>query len=129
MQENYTQSAAAVKRLAKRAAKSGGHGYIGSEHLLVGLIREEKGTAGALLRAHHAEYQKVSELIDTLVAVEDEASGLDGSEWSPRAGSILSDAAFLAQLLGSEAIGQSISCSPFCAIRSVWQRVCCTRWE
>lgn len=105
MQENYTQSAAAVKRLAKRAAKSGGHGYIGSEHLLIGLIREEKGTAGALLRAHHAEYQKVSGLIDRLVAPDGEAAGQNGEGWTPRAVSILSDASFLAQLLGDEAVG------------------------
>lgn len=105
MQENYTQSAAAVQRLAKRAARSCGHSYIGSEHLLIGLIKEDKGTAGALLRVHRVEYQKVCELIDRLVAPEGDTADTIQEGWTPRAAAILSDSAFLAQMLGSEAVG------------------------
>ena len=69
MQENYTESARAVQKLAKKTARVCGHNYVGSEHLLIGLIKEEKGTAGAILRAHHVEEQKLMELIDRLIAL------------------------------------------------------------
>ena len=51
-------------RLAReKAAKQGGHRYIGSEHLLTALVQEQEGTAGAILRENHVEEQKLLELI------------------------------------------------------------------
>ena len=47
MQLNYTENARQVLRLAEKAAKQGGHRYIGSEHLLTALVQEQEGTAGA----------------------------------------------------------------------------------
>ena len=38
MQERYTKQAENVLALAKEAASSCGHSYIGTEHLLVGLV-------------------------------------------------------------------------------------------
>lgn len=40
MQLNYTENARQVLRLAEKAAKQGGHRYIGSEHLLTALVQE-----------------------------------------------------------------------------------------
>ena len=51
MQLNYTENARQVLRLAEKAAKQGGHRYIGSEHLLTALVQEQEGTAGAILRS------------------------------------------------------------------------------
>ena len=45
MQERYTKQAENVLALAKEAASSCGHSYIGTEHLLVGLVEEKEGTA------------------------------------------------------------------------------------
>ena len=39
MQLNYTENARQVLRLAEKAAKQGGHRYIGSEHLLTALVQ------------------------------------------------------------------------------------------
>ena len=47
MQERYTKQAENVLALAKEAASSCGHSYIGTEHLLVGLVEEKEGTATA----------------------------------------------------------------------------------
>ena len=47
MQERYTKQAENVLALAKQAASSCGHSYIGTEHLLVGLVEEKEGTAGS----------------------------------------------------------------------------------
>ncbi len=43
MQERYTKQAENVLALAKEAASSCGHSYIGTEHLLVGLVEEKGG--------------------------------------------------------------------------------------
>ena len=66
MAEQYTNSAKTVIREARKAAQSFGHTYIGSEHLLLGLLREKEGTASRLLR----EYQEIVSLrqcVDALV--------------------------------------------------------------
>ena len=42
MQERYTKQAENVLVLAKQAASSCGHSYIGTEHLLVGLVEEKE---------------------------------------------------------------------------------------
>lgn len=105
MQENYTESAAAVLQHAKRAAKSCGHSYIGSEHLLIGLVQEPKGTAGVILRAHHVETEKLKELIDQLIAPEDRVQTLTQEGWSPRAKNILQDSVEIAGFLESRETG------------------------
>ena len=45
MRERFTENAEKVLKLAKKAAKNNGNGYIGSEHLLLGLLEEGEGTA------------------------------------------------------------------------------------
>ena len=44
MQSRYTQNALQVQKLAREAARECGHSYAGSEHLLIGLLREPEGT-------------------------------------------------------------------------------------
>jgi ATP-dependent Clp protease ATP-binding subunit ClpC len=47
----FTPRAKKVLELAVEEARLLGHSYIGSEHLLIGLIREEEGIAGKILRS------------------------------------------------------------------------------
>jgi len=47
----FTPRAKRVLELAVEEARLLGHSYIGSEHLLIGLIREEEGIAGKILRS------------------------------------------------------------------------------
>jgi ATP-dependent Clp protease ATP-binding subunit ClpC len=49
--ERNTPRAKKVLELAVEEARLLGHSYIGSEHLLIGLIREEEGIAGKILRS------------------------------------------------------------------------------
>ena len=48
--ERFTQRARRVLSLAHEEAERLHHNYIGTEHLLLGLIREEGGVAGRVLR-------------------------------------------------------------------------------
>lgn len=43
--EQFTKKAASALKLAAKAARRRGHSYIGSEHLLLGLLEEGEGTA------------------------------------------------------------------------------------
>ena len=46
MERQFTRQAENALKLATTIAKSCGHGYIGTEHLLAGLLKEPEGTAG-----------------------------------------------------------------------------------
>ena len=49
MENKFTPRAEESLRLAQEAAEEMGHGYGGSEHLLLGLMREEEGIAHRVL--------------------------------------------------------------------------------
>lgn len=105
MQVNYTESARRAQKLAGKAARVCGHSYIGSEHLLIGLVQEEKGTAGMILRSHGVELQKLRELIARLIAPQEETALADREGLTPRAQALVEDSQELAQILGSGSIG------------------------
>ena len=69
MQERYTKQAENVLVLAKQAASSCGHSYIGTEHLLVGLVEEKEGTAGRVLEEFGIQADKTLALIDELLSL------------------------------------------------------------
>jgi len=50
--ERFTKRARAVVELAREEFVALGHGHLGPEHLLLGLLREDGGVGGQLLRAH-----------------------------------------------------------------------------
>ena len=58
----YTQNAADVLGLAEKAAKNRGRGCIGTEDLLLGLLREGKGTAAIVLKNNKVQKEKLEEL-------------------------------------------------------------------
>ena len=64
--ERFTQRARRVLSLAHQEAERMRHNYIGTEHLLLGLIREEGGVAGRVLRELGLEANRVQEIIERL---------------------------------------------------------------
>ncbi len=65
--ERFTQRARRVLGLAHQEAERMRHNYIGTEHLLLGLIRDEGGVAGRVLRELGLEANRVQEVIERLV--------------------------------------------------------------
>lgn len=65
--ERFTQRARRVLSLAHQEAERMRHNYIGTEHLLLGLIEEDGGVAGRVLRELGLEPQRVQEMIERLV--------------------------------------------------------------
>ncbi len=64
--ERFTQRARRVLSLAQEEAERLQHNYIGTEHLLLGLMREEGGIAGRVLRDLGAEQRRVEELVERM---------------------------------------------------------------
>ncbi len=64
--ERFTQRARRVLSFAQEEAERLHHGYIGTEHLLLGLIREEGGVAGRVLRELGLEYRRILEMVERL---------------------------------------------------------------
>lgn len=64
--ERFTQRARRVLSLAHQEAERMRHNYIGTEHLLIGLIREEGGVAGRVLRELGLDVNRVQEIVERL---------------------------------------------------------------
>ncbi|HLT96902.1 MAG TPA: ATP-dependent Clp protease ATP-binding subunit [Acidimicrobiia bacterium] len=79
----FTPRAKKVLELSLREALQLGHNYIGTEHLLLGLIREGEGVAAQVLQQLGAELQKVRQSVIQLLSgpgsSEEQPSGASGS--------------------------------------------------
>ncbi|MFN2145199.1 MAG: Clp protease N-terminal domain-containing protein, partial [Anaerolineales bacterium] len=73
--ERLTQRAKKVLSLAHQEAERMRHGYIGTEHLLLGLIIEDGGVASRVLRELGLEVKRVTELVERLSAPGTESAG------------------------------------------------------
>ena len=101
----YTDSAKAALRLAERAAKESNSGYVGTEHLLLGLIREPEGVASNVLRQNGITEEKLSEMISSLRKEPGETAVLDRGGYTPRLYGILDNAAVLSRRYHSAEVG------------------------
>lgn len=67
--ERFTQRARRVLSLAHQEAERMRHNYIGTEHLLLGLIEEDGGVAGRVLRELGLEPERVQEMVERLTGI------------------------------------------------------------
>ncbi|MBI5055906.1 MAG: ATP-dependent Clp protease ATP-binding subunit [Nitrospirae bacterium] len=79
----FTPRAKKVLELAVEEARLLGHSYIGSEHLLIGLIREESGIAGKILRSLGANLLAVRQLAINLSTRKTQSSAKDRKTHTP----------------------------------------------
>lgn len=105
MHSEYTDKAKAALQLAEKAARSLKQGYVGTEHLLVGLMREKTGVAARVLFENGVEEQTVVDMIRDLIAVESTVAIRDRESYSPRAQKVLEEAAIQAQRFRAEKVG------------------------
>ena len=88
---NYTEQAERALKLARQFVVESHHSYIGTEHILVGLLREWEGTAGRLLADFGVTEEKLVKLIDELIAPGDTLDR-KSLRMSPRAQVVLEQA-------------------------------------
>ncbi len=101
----YTQSAAKALKYAAKAAKERKQQFIGTEHLLVGLMREPEGVASRILSENGLSEEQLMKMIEEIDAQSSPVAVLDKEGYSPRAAQVLEDAAYQAERYHSEKIG------------------------
>ena len=108
MRKKFTKQAQTALTLAKAAAIDFELGYIGTEHLLLGLLSETEGAAGRVLEEFQVDGKKLVELIDKLVTPA-EVGNVTEIEmkpvYSPRTEKVLESAVAEAQNSGCEKAG------------------------
>jgi len=102
--ERFTQRARRVLSLAQEEAERLQHNYIGTEHLLLGLIREEGGVAGRVLRELGLEQRRVDELVERMTRATPRTVGI-APELSPGTKRVLELAVDEARRMGHHYIG------------------------
>ena len=101
----YTESAEAVLKTAERESKKLKHYYIGSEHILLGLLKEQDGVAGTVLRSQAIDIEAVYDLISDLTLQGKGTILKERAGMSPRTERILEDAETLAEKYHSGTVG------------------------
>lgn len=104
MQTAYTAKAKKAIDIATRISKSLHHSYIGTEHILLSLLKEGTGVASQVLADNGVEYDKVLELIEELIAPGNAVAVLEDG-LSPRAAHVLEVSKAEAARFHSEKIG------------------------
>ncbi len=105
MQPKFTENAQTVLKHAAAIAKRLKQGYVGTEHILAGLLKENKGIAYKVLTDNGIELSKVMDMIRELIAFENGAAIAEREGYSPRAEKVLKEAAEMAPRLGHKEIG------------------------
>lgn len=105
MHKPYTKQAQKVIELTTKAARSMHHNYIGTEHLLLGLLKEGSGVATCVLMDAGVEETRLVELIEDLIAPSSDVAVLDRKGYSPRIQHIIETADQEAERFDNENIG------------------------
>jgi len=105
MQSQFTDKAQNALTLAGKCARSLKQGYIGTEHILIGLLKEGTGVAAKVLTDNGVETEAVMEMIRDLIAFENGVAVKDREGYSPRAARILEEAHRQAARFGQKQTG------------------------
>ncbi len=105
MREGYTSQAKKALAYAVRTAEKCGHNYVGTEHLLIGLLNVEDGTAGMVLSEFHVDAGQLTELIDRLIAPGGNTATESRPGYTPRVRRVLENAEAEAARFKSRAVG------------------------
>ncbi len=105
MQENYTRQAQEAIKLAEETARKYKHNYVGTEHLLMGLLKQSEGTAGATLAEFRIDEEKLATLIEKLIAPPAEVLTDGPRGYTPRAQKVIEASVQEAANLEADKVG------------------------
>ncbi|MEG1877380.1 MAG: ATP-dependent Clp protease ATP-binding subunit [Lachnospiraceae bacterium] len=91
MQSQFTNKARTALHLAAGAAKTLGQNYIGTEHILLGLVREKTGVAAKALLDNGVEEHQMMEMIRDLISPGNLVALDERDGYSPRAQRVLEE--------------------------------------
>ena len=102
---DYTAKAKTALGLAASAARSMGQNYIGTEHILLGLIRQQTGMAAQALLVNGVDETKLVDLIMELIAPTGHLDLKEREGYSPRAQQVIGLAFQIAEQYHASAVG------------------------
>lgn len=105
MMLKYTDRAKKALDIASRLSKSMHYNYVGTEHILVGLLKEGSGVAAEVLSANGVELSKLLQMIEELIATGTDTLVAERDGYSPRTQHILTKAQEEAKRLGYDKVG------------------------
>lgn len=107
MKYKFTNSAEIALEIANEIAAKLGHNYIGTEHLLYGLVEEANGVASKVLANQGVTSAEVLKEIENLIGINEEASitDIDAIGFTPRTKRVIENAFMEARKLNSQYIG------------------------
>ena len=100
-----TDKAKTALALAERAAGRMHAGYVGTEHILLGLLREKTGVAAKVLAENGVEESKLVEMIKELIVPQAPVAVKDKEGLSPRAQKVMEEADRQAERFDAEKTG------------------------
>ena len=105
MYYKFTARAEKALEYAQEIAMELGHNYIGTEHLLYGLVEEGTGVASKVLQNQGLTSERVKQSIEEIVGVGDEIEDANQISFTPRSKRVIENAFLEARRLGTEYIG------------------------
>lgn len=113
MIDRFTAKARNAVNLAVQAAEELGHSYVGTEHLLIGLLEEGTGVAARVLDENGVKVEKVISLVSQLIAPDNTVRMEEETGYTPSAMRVLDNSykeavRFKARLIGTEHVLISI---------------------
>ena len=103
--KSYTKKAKKALDIANRISKSMNYNYVGTEHLLVGLLKEGSGVAAEVLSSNGVELDKLIQMIKELISPGENVLVADRDGMSPRTQMVVNRAEEEAERFDSEEIG------------------------
>ncbi|MCD8151386.1 MAG: ATP-dependent Clp protease ATP-binding subunit ClpC, partial [Clostridiales bacterium] len=101
----YTKQARQVMRIAQNLVKEKGLRVLGTEYILLGMIREKNGVAGQVLRRQSVQEATVTRVIDEMILPFPATDGAEAISLMPESEQVLERAAELARQYESESVG------------------------
>ncbi|MBP5264084.1 MAG: ATP-dependent Clp protease ATP-binding subunit [Lachnospiraceae bacterium] len=103
--QSFTEKARDALGHASKCAASLNQGYVGTEHILAGLLKEGTGVAAKVLTENGVDLDKLLDMIRELIAFENGAPVREREGYSPRAQRILEEAIAQAKRFGQKEAG------------------------
>ncbi|MBO4950594.1 MAG: ATP-dependent Clp protease ATP-binding subunit [Clostridia bacterium] len=104
MANRFTENAQGALNAAPKLASKLGHNYIGSEHILLGIVYKANSIASRLLEVKGVDYKKLEDAVVKMIGVGDSGSSSQ-FELTPRTKHIIEESGQIARGMGSAFVG------------------------
>ena len=100
----FTERANDALNTAIETAQSMGHAYIGSEHLIIGLLRDSEGVAGTVLSQFGVDAGQIESLIKSTIGI-GSPTVLTPNDFTPRTKNLIETSIMIARSMGHSYVG------------------------